>query len=195
MLTRQQERGDTLIEVMLAIAIFTVAAVSTITILNQGVAISQRSLEKSLVRQQIDSQAEIIRYIRMTNDPAWQTIVYSHLVTQPLSVPQGTCPSATDLSAGAVKGFFVTKDTTGQFAVSAISSAGINYQKPATYAQIDYTPSARVAKGMWVQVMKAENISGSSSLDAYDFYINACWDSIGVATPMTLGTIVRLYGQ
>jgi hypothetical protein len=26
-----------------------------------------------------------------------------------------------------------------------------------------------------------------------DFYIRACWDTVGQAMPVTLGTIVRLY--
>lgn len=195
MLARRREQGDTLIEVVLAIAIFTVAAVATITILNQGVAISQRSLEKSLVRQQIDSQAEVIRYLRMTNDPAWQAILSGHLVTQPLTLPDAACPTLTDISVSTAKSFFVTKDTAGHFVVNTITSASTNYQSAATYSQIDYTPATPIAKGLWVQVTKAENVSGNSTLDAYDFYINTCWDSIGTTQPMTIGTIVRLYGR
>ena len=41
----RRHRGDTVVELVLAFAIFSLAAITTIMILNKGVAISQRSLE------------------------------------------------------------------------------------------------------------------------------------------------------
>ena len=55
-------KGDTLVEVILAVTVFSMVAVGTISIMNKGVAIAQHSLEISLVRQQIDAQAEMLRY-------------------------------------------------------------------------------------------------------------------------------------
>ena len=56
-------RGDTIVEVVFAVTIFSMVAVGAISIMNKGVAIAQQSLEITLVRQQIDSQAEMLRYI------------------------------------------------------------------------------------------------------------------------------------
>lgn len=60
---RRGERGDTIIEVIFAVTVFSLVAVGGITIMNQGAATAQRSLEIGLVREQIDSQADALRYI------------------------------------------------------------------------------------------------------------------------------------
>ena len=56
-------RGDTVIEVLLAITVFSLIAVGGISLMNRGVAIAQQSLEVSLVRHQIDAQADALRYL------------------------------------------------------------------------------------------------------------------------------------
>ncbi len=58
-----RERGDTIIEVIFAVTVFSLVAVGGITIMNQGAATAQRSLEIGLAREQIDSQADALRYI------------------------------------------------------------------------------------------------------------------------------------
>ncbi len=57
------DRGDTLIEVLFAITIFSLVAVSSMAIMNQGTDTAQRSLEITLVRQEIDAQAETLRFL------------------------------------------------------------------------------------------------------------------------------------
>ncbi len=184
--------GDTVVELLFAFAIFSLAAVSTIVLLNQGIAVSQRSMEKGLVRQQIDSQAEMLRYAKETNDPAWKNLIANFLVTNPMALARDTCPAVAELGA---RSFFLTRDSAGKFVINTISAASGNYTPAATYAKIDYTATNPSANGMWLQVVKAENRSGKTMLDAYDFYIHACWDSVGTSMPMTTGTIVRLYGN
>ena len=72
------KRGDTIIEVILAVTIFSAVAVAALTLMNSGTAISQRSLETTLVRHQVDSQAEMLRFISSSADPvfteAWDSI-------------------------------------------------------------------------------------------------------------------------
>lgn len=61
-----RQRGDTIIEVILAVTVFSVVAVGGIGVMNQGVATAQRSLEIGLVRAQIDAQADALRYVHST---------------------------------------------------------------------------------------------------------------------------------
>lgn len=63
---RRREQGDTIIEVVVAFAIFSAVALATMMIINNGVAITQRNLEITLVREQVDAQAELLRYIKET---------------------------------------------------------------------------------------------------------------------------------
>ena len=57
------KRGDTLIEVMFAVAVFGLAAVGAIALMNTGLASVQNSLETTMARQEIDAQAEALRFI------------------------------------------------------------------------------------------------------------------------------------
>lgn len=59
-MTRQ--RGDTIVEVILAVTIFSLVAVGGMAVMNQGTAAAQRALEIGLVRAQIDAQADALRY-------------------------------------------------------------------------------------------------------------------------------------
>lgn len=193
-MTRTLSRGDTLVEMVLAFAIFSVAGVAAIAIMNRGLSLSQHSLETTLVRQQMDGQAEIIRYLRDTADPLWTTIKDHAANTKVATLSPSTCPRATDIAAvgSGRNGFFIARDeSTGAFLVHDIDAT--NFTQPATYARID--ASTHTAFGLWVQTAKAEN-QGGHAIDAYDMYIHACWDSVALKNaPATLGTIVRIYDK
>ena len=56
-------RGDTLVEVLCAVAIFSLITVSTLSLMNQGSGVAQRALEITQVRSQIAAQAEALRFL------------------------------------------------------------------------------------------------------------------------------------
>ncbi len=56
-------RGDSLVEVMFAVGIFGIVAVSAISLMNRGVNSAQTSLETTMARNEIDAQAEALRFI------------------------------------------------------------------------------------------------------------------------------------
>ena len=57
------KRGDTIIEVMFAIAVFCLVAVISISMMNRGVAQAESSLEVVTARNEINAQAEALRFI------------------------------------------------------------------------------------------------------------------------------------
>lgn len=57
------KRGDTLVEVVFAIAIFSLVASISITLMNAGLSTAQASLEVTMAREEIDAQAEAIRFV------------------------------------------------------------------------------------------------------------------------------------
>jgi type II secretory pathway pseudopilin PulG len=57
------KKGDTIIEVMLAITIFCIVSVLSISLMNSGVSSAQASLELTMARNEIDAQAEALRFI------------------------------------------------------------------------------------------------------------------------------------
>jgi len=57
-------RGDTIIEVAFAIAIFSLVSIISINVMNAGLSSAQTSMEVASARNEIDSQAEALRYIQ-----------------------------------------------------------------------------------------------------------------------------------
>ncbi len=180
-------------EMVMAFAIFSMAVIVTLGIMNKGVALSQQSLETTLVRQQMDSQAEIIRYLHDTKNAAWSSIVPSKLATTVLPLNSNTCAGSSTLGSAAIQAFYVTPNPAapGQFTISNVTTT--TYSDAKTYARVAYPPDSGAPKseGLWVQVAKAEDNAG---IPAYDVYVHGCWQAAGQSQPMTLGTIVRLYG-
>lgn len=58
------KKGDTLVEVMLAIGIFSMIAIAVTAVMSSGSSGAQTSLETTLTREEIDTQAEAIRFIQ-----------------------------------------------------------------------------------------------------------------------------------
>lgn len=56
--------GDTLIEVTLAVGIFSMVAIGIVAVMSGGTSSSQTALETTLAREEIDTQAEALRFIQ-----------------------------------------------------------------------------------------------------------------------------------
>lgn len=173
---RKRQAGDTLVEVMLATAVFSAVAVGCLTLMNRGLSIAQQSLESTLVRQQIDGQAEMLRYIHnnahggdLAMSNLWKSIPKKDAATEILSV--NSCPD---------------HFADGEFALR--SQAG-SLTRVTRYvpAEVYAKQEADTAYGIGVQLVR---VQGGA---AYDAYIQACWYSPSQSRPMTIGTIVRLY--
>lgn len=195
MLNRHRQAGDTLIEVLFATTVFSLVAVAALSIMNQGTAMAQRALEIGLVRQQIDAQADALRYLNQAyvNDygkrgqptEQWNRIIAENAVSRAQNfeamVADNKCqlptPSENPFALNIYK---LNTDPT-------LAPTG----EVATYAKVRYDETPVRAEGIWIQAVRSpiqENRPGF-----YDFHIRACWQSPGQITPVTLGTIVRLY--
>ena len=102
MLGRRHERGDTIIEVMFAFVLFSMVIVGAFMIMNQGMALAQRSLEVTQVRQQIDSQVLLIRTAQQAvNQQLWETIKGKVGTTTPITLSELAEPPFARHTAGA----------------------------------------------------------------------------------------------
>jgi type II secretory pathway pseudopilin PulG len=197
------QKGDTIIEVLFAVSVYSAIAVGAIVIMNQGVSTAQASLEINLVRNQIDTQAELLRHLHdgaLTsigrNDSAastqWDKAVEDS-VTQAPSYSDTITTFDECMPASLPPGVFFIDPTTGK----VVKGQG-NFQAPVTFAQVRLSEVAGVdskADMIWVQAVHNNNPTGAAldNTSFYDFHIRACWDSPGAKTMMKLGTIVRLY--
>lgn len=215
-LRQNHQRGDTLIEVLFAITVFSLVVVTALAIMNQGTAAAQRSLEMTLVTQEIDNQVEALRYLHESYvtgyKPGYSTstgittdissVGQFHeivkLANQKRASPRPdasnftvsagttTCPTPPDYS------FIINTRT------ATVRSGGTIFSQASTYSKLHYdsdtatTPGA--PQGLWIEPVKSPTTTGNTASAGYiDFHVRACWAAPGLSKPLTLGTIVRLY--
>ncbi len=203
-LRRNSQSGDTIIEVLFAITIFSLVAVGGLSLMNQGTGMAQRALEVGLVRQQMDAQADALRYLNSAYIETFDsggvaTDVWKRVVTdrreeqaqdfdtvsdnKGCHIPEGNYhPFALDVTK---LGDALDPDKSSSTLSSLVLMPSTN--NTVTYAKVERVPQPE-AQGIWIEAVQKTPNSGF-----YDFHITACWLSPGQATPVKLGTIVRLY--
>lgn len=195
-INKRSDRGDTIIEVLFAITVFSLLAVGSLAVMNQGTAAAQRSLELTLVRQQIDGQAEALRYLQASYVAAFASSI-SYTPTSPAgqwaeivnNAPVGVDATAYGTCTPPTSAFAI--DTQ---AARVRSGSGV-FAAPDTYARVlrDTSGGFDKAAGVWIEAVKSTGFSNPAEAPYLDFHIRACWDGPGLDAPMTTGTIVRLY--
>lgn len=208
----RQQRGDTIIEVLFAITIFSLIAVGGLSLMNQGTALAQQALEISLVRQQIDTQADALRYINKEyvadygqDGPAsalWRHIVSNNV---PAADSFDTIATATTCNLPGASGqpFALDVEKIDTKLITSPPTIEVEFDpvlRPTndtvTYSKIRYGDDNRAsAEGIWIQAVPSATkiVDGTTRPGFYDFHIRACWHSPGRSTPIVSGTIVRLY--
>ena len=213
MLRHKRETGDTIIEVLLAVAVFSLVAVGGLTVMNQSVNTAQRAIELTLVRQQIDAQAEALRAVHEAASKSgiegtqWQAVT-SNAGSAGTYAPQN-CPDnstggntarQTPQRAFAMNPLAATKMTNTDW----YSGAGSVAEQP-PYAQTgslvaedddesEEAPEGNTtgkSYGIWIEPSFTTGNNGAPG--RYDFRIRACWDAVGLAVPQQTETNVRLY--
>lgn len=208
-LKKHRQSGDTLIEVLFAVSVFSLVAIGGLTLMNQGSNTSQRALEITLVRQEIDAQAESLRFLHNSyiasyqpgvstypaNPPAeqWVAMVASIKATETTVVSNfgnyTTCPGSSP------SGGFVINAKAAKFV--APSEFRAKFKEAEVFSRVKYDDTTILAShGLWIEAIRSADTSSDpdrANVGFIDFHIRACWDSVGLSVPMTIGTIVRLY--
>ena len=197
---RNNIRGDTLVEVLFATAVFSLVAVGCLSIMNQGAATAQRALEITLVRNEIDAQAETLRFLNASYISAFNSdpsTVYSGPASQWKTMQdfiKSHDDNVTALDCTIPPNSFILN------ARRALYVAPTNFKPSAakTFSRVVYDDDilpapanvASSAEGIWIET--SWNWP-DDDVGYIDFHIRACWDSPGQSVPVTMGTIVRLY--
>lgn len=204
-----RQRGDTLIEVLFAITVFSLIVVSSLALMNQGAAASQRSLEITLVRQQVDNQAETLRFLHEAYVAQYQP-GYSNASGLTLAGPAGqfyqmlqTITATGATSASQFSGLTsCPTPPSGSFVLNTRTATVITnptiFRPAGTYAQLtfnDATPTVLDGSdGIWIEAIRSRSSSDPNQTTGYiDFHIRGCWSAPGLNVPSSVGTIVRLY--
>lgn len=200
-------KGDTLIEVLFATATFSLVAVGGIAIMNKGTAASQRALEITLVRNEIDSQASVLRFLNASYIAAYQSGVSDYGAGTPAQEWQAMHDSIVSMGATSATSFGASGSTCPTIPASGfilntrkatfITPASGKFSDADTFSKVIYDQANQLtsASGIWIEAVRSTSSGDEKQADAgyIDFHINACWYSAGQTQPVTIGTIVRLY--
>lgn len=208
-INRKLSRGDTLIEVLFATAIFSLVAVGGLSIMNQGTSASQRALEITLVRNEMDAQAETLRFLNASYIAAFKSGLAAYPAGSPaqqwkLMHDSIKATNNTNTSPFGVTGAGVCPtafQTDGSFILNTHLATFVDpsaklLKSAKTFSQVRYNNLDQVAvsEGIWIEAVRKAPSGNNQDNAAYiDFNIRACWDGPGQTIPLTLGTIVRLY--
>ncbi len=198
---RQRQAGDTLIEVLFAVTVFSLVVVTSLSIMNQGTSASLRSLQITLVRQEMDNQAETLRFLNSAYVAAYYK-GYAPTVVSPAQQYYRIKEDIKNAGEQSVSAFgsstkncevapsdsFILNTRSSQY----LKGAAANMDIAEGYSQVIYNASNTVTKsrGIWIEGVRSTPSDGSSYTD---FHIRACWSAPGTGQAMNLGTIVRLY--
>lgn len=202
---RRAQRGDTIVEVLFAITIFSMIVVLTLSLMNQGTATARRTFEIAQVREQIDGQAEALRFLHESYITEYRPgIAYdlSDSATTPAKeyykiiqkVKDSGRTAATPVGSLAA---CPSPAPNGSFAINTrmarvMTTTSSLQQANSAYAQVSYPSGANspaTFKGIWIEGIR----SGGSTSGFIDFHIRGCWNAPGLTVPLNLDTIVRLY--
>lgn len=95
-LTRK-DRGDSLLEVILAISVLSVVAVGSMAVMNRGNALAQAALGRTETRALINTQSQLLQYAR-TDSVLWanvKSVSYPNTANATNYSPRGTSSGST----------------------------------------------------------------------------------------------------
>lgn len=216
------KRGDTLIEVTLAVGIFSMIAVAVVAIMSNGTSETQTALETTLAREEIDIQAEALRFIQASASTEtsgatgtgfrelWNEIKDNSIDLSDLNsetknnvlnfAPNDCVEPYQDLAwLNNQHAFFIDPSKlSGNDKTSAFVKTYERFHPTETYPRITEKSSGgssgkSQAEGIFVVGVKGDD--SAASKDYYDFYIRTCWYGSNADRPSTISTVIRLLGE
>ena len=189
-----KQRGDTIIEVLLAFTVFSLVSVGAMTVMGQGSNASQRALEITLVRQQIDAQAEALRAAQQAytasagDDTEWKKFALAGIANNSQHFNEtASCPTTDWINGARV---FIMQPRTATLVTGTTWYKDINGAAAPPYAQVQTSSGVTQSYGIWIERSYESSETAPSS---YDFNVRACWFGAGLDIPMQIETSVRLY--
>lgn len=192
------QKGDTLVEVLLAMAVFAVVMMIGLSTMNNGMSRALASLQLTMARNTMDSQAEALRFANAAyisefrSDGGAVTSAAARVWQDQLTAGAQGAATPLDACSRGTSAFVLSRNDLSYHGKETITNA-------VTYPRIAYgtgadsnaitNPSASYSRseGIWVEKVHLAHTN------YYDFHIRACWSAPGSNVNTTLGTIVRLY--
>ncbi len=193
---KQAERGDTLVEVTVAMAVLGLMLAASLAVINRGLMGVSNAVERTSVRASLSSQAELLRYV--FDDPVTNKATYDKILD-----PKRTKPNASlgqngcEIGGG---GFYLSVGN-GALPVEMheLDPAKTKQLANNVYGQPEAAGSKNVngnedSLGIWIEGDKHDG--QKDGVPGYiDFYVRACWTPHAAQQPGSgrMESNVRVY--
>lgn len=184
--SRCDERGDTLVEVAIAMAIMGLMLAATMMIINRSLLGVMNAVERTASRGEVNSQVEMLRYVFDTQGGVNKEVANDIIDSTPVGDTSQLAGDEHGCSIGG-HGFYLEL---GDSADQPIRRQG--YASTTNVAE-DVFAAPHPGNGIWIEGVKTE---AEEAVPGYiDFYVRACWspyasNEIGQGR---LESIVRVY--
>lgn len=192
----QAERGDTLVEVTVAMAVLGLMLAASLAVINRGLMGVSNAVERTSVRASLSSQAELLRYV--FDDPVTNKVTYEKILkrTKPNNnLGQNGC----EIGGG---GFYLSvnnKTGTPPVEIHELDSVDTNKLANNVYGQPEAGEvgnNSGASRGIWIEGDKHDGQNGMPGMPGYiDFYVRACWTPHAAQQPGSgrMESNVRVY--
>lgn len=190
----QAERGDTLVEVTVAMAVLGLMLAASLAVINRGLMGVSNAVERTSVRASLSSQAELLRYV--FDDPDTNKVTYGKI----LDIFKYAKPSK-DLGQNGCEigggGFYLSvnnKTGTPPVEIHELDSAGTTKLTNNVYGQPEAGDDKGNSLGIWIEGDKHDG--QKDGMPGYiDFYVRACWTPHAAQRPGSgrMESNVRVY--
>lgn len=188
---KRAERGDTLVEVTVAMAVLGLMLAASLAVINRGLMGVSNAVERTSVRASLSSQAELLRYV--FDDPVTNEVTYKKILKRKLSNNLGQ--KGCEIGNGS--GFYLS---VGNGALP-VEMHELNQADTAKLTNNVYgQPEAGddngngVSRGIWIEGDKHDG--QKDGMPGYiDFYVRACWTPHAAQQPGSgrMESNVRVY--
>lgn len=188
---KRAERGDTLVEVTVAMAVLGLMLAASLTVINRGLMGVSNAVERTSVRASLSSQAELLRYV--FDDPVTNKATYDKILD-----PKRTKPNANLGQKGCEigdGGFYLSVGSgTSPVEMRELNQAGTTDLANNVYGQPEAARDNKGnSQGIWIEGDK-HDVQGD--MPGYiDFYVRACWTPHAAQQPGSgrMESNVRVY--
>lgn len=185
----QAERGDTLVEVTVAMAVLGLMLAASLAVINRGLMGVLNAVERTTVRASLSSQAELLRYV--FDDPVTNKDTYGKIINK-YTQPNGKLgQNGCEIGNG---GFYLSVGGgTSPVEIHKLNPAKTTDLTNNVYGQPEAGDDNGKSLGIWIEGDKHD---AQGDMPGYiDFYVRACWTPHAAQQPGSgrMESNVRVY--
>lgn len=193
---KNRQRGDTLVEVVIAMAVLGLVVAATMATMNQNLSSIMNTAERTVTRTKINSQVEMLHYLHENEPQIWKDLIDGKHLHD--SKSGGAIVASNPCQATNNKSFVLSMNTTNNYVANDDVVKASFYERDKVFNGVDsevYKPTATIGGGIFIDgvVNRSEKY--------IDFYVKACWIPYGgkgndegvVSNPAKSRTVVRIY--